>query len=90
MSFIVHRSSKPCHSSTHIFKHILVWFLSILFSIARLVSGAHWLSDCVAGGFTEALVIVAFGVYTPIFQLLANSLYWLMNRLTFNKTKKFP
>lgn len=88
MSFIIHRSNTSSYSPTYIFMHILVWFVSSLFSIARLVSGAHWLSDCIAGGLTEALVIVAFGVYTPIFQLLTNSIYWLMNRLKLNKTKK--
>jgi len=69
--------------------HTIIWFFAILFSIARLVSGAHWLSDCVAGGLSEALIIVAIGIYTPVFQLITKSIYWLFNRLKSNE-KKLP
>ena len=69
--------------------HTIVWFFAILFSIARLVSGAHWLSDCLAGGLSEALIIVAIGIYTPVFQLCTKSIHWLINRPKAND-KKLP
>ncbi len=69
--------------------HTIVWFFAILFSIARLVSGAHWLSDCLAGGLSEALIIVAIGIYTPVFQLCTKGIHWLINRPKAND-KKLP
>lgn len=87
MSTIIHRSSKSLTSSKCFLMHLIVWFFSSLFSIARLVSGAHWLSDCIAGGLSEALIIVAFAIYTPIFQVVTKSIYWLLNRSKDNEKK---
>jgi membrane-associated phospholipid phosphatase len=69
--------------------HTIVWFFGILFSIGRLVSGAHWLSDCIAGGLSEALIVVALGIYTPVFQIITKIIYWLINRFKTNE-KKLP
>jgi len=69
--------------------HTIVWFFAILFSVARLVSGAHWLSDCIAGGLSEALIIVAIGIYTPLFQFITKTIYWLINRSKSDE-KKLP
>ena len=69
--------------------HSLIWFFAILFSIARLVSGAHWLSDCIAGGLSEALIIVAIGIYTPVFQTLTKIIHWIINRSNSDE-KKLP
>jgi membrane-associated phospholipid phosphatase len=69
--------------------HMIVWLFSILFSVARLVSGAHWFSDCFAGGLGEALIIVAIGIYTPVFQLITQGIHWLINRSKLTE-KKLP
>lgn len=89
MSTIIRRSSKSLSSFKRFLMHLTVWFLASLFSIARLVSGAHWLSDCIAGGLSEALVIVALGIYTPIFQSITKSIHWCFNRSKSNE-KKLP
>jgi len=83
MSTIISRSS----SSKRFLMHIIVWLLAILFSVARLVSGAHWLSDCIAGGLSEALIVVAIGIYTPVFQFITKIIHWLINRLKSNEKK---
>lgn len=69
--------------------HTITWLVAILFSTARLISGAHWFSDIIAGGLSEALIVVAIGIYTPIFQFLTNSLYTLINRAKPNDKKRF-
>jgi membrane-associated phospholipid phosphatase len=69
--------------------HMIVWFFALLFSTARLVSGAHWLSDCLVGGLSEALIVVAIGIYTPIFQMITKSIHWLINRPK-TDNKKLP
>lgn len=43
----------------------LVWCLALLFALPRLVSGAHWLSDIVVGGFFLAFTAIGWGLYTP-------------------------
>ncbi len=40
--------------------------LVVIFSLPRLVSGAHWLSDVLVGGSSIALLSLAFGLYTPL------------------------
>ncbi|CAF4031100.1 unnamed protein product, partial [Rotaria sp. Silwood2] len=89
MSTIINRSSRSLPRTKRFFMHTIVWFCAILFSVARLVSGAHWLSDCVAGGLSEALIVVAIGIYTPIFQFTTRIIYWLISRSNTNE-KKLP
>lgn len=43
----------------------LVWGLAALFSLPRLVSGAHWLSDVLVGGPFLSLIAIGWGLYTP-------------------------
>ncbi len=43
----------------------LVWGLTLLFILPRLVSGAHWLSDVLVGGLFLSLVAIGWGLYTP-------------------------
>lgn len=43
----------------------LVWLLTVLFTLPRLVSGAHWLSDVLVGGVFLSLLAVGWGFYTP-------------------------
>ena len=38
----------------------------VVFSLPRLISGAHWLSDVLVGGVGIALIALAFGLYTPL------------------------
>ncbi|CAF0940436.1 unnamed protein product [Adineta steineri] len=89
MSTIISRSSKSLSQVKCFFMHTIVWFFAILFSIARLVSGAHWLSDCLAGGFSEALIVVAIGIYTPVFQIITKVIHKLINRSD-SDGKKLP
>lgn len=89
MSAILSRSSKSLSAFKRCFMHGFVWFFAILFSIARLVSGAHWLSDCIAGGLSEALILVAIGIYTPVFQLSTKIIYWIVDRSKSDE-KKLP
>lgn len=89
MSSIISRSEKSLSLFKRLLMHGIVWFFAILFSIARLVSGAHWLSDCIAGGLSEALVIVAIGIYTPVFQILTKIIYWIISRSKSDE-KKLP
>jgi membrane-associated phospholipid phosphatase len=85
MSTIISRSSRSLSSTKRFLMYTIIWFLAILFSIARLVSGAHWLSDCLAGGLSEALIIVAIGIYTPVFQFITKTIHWLLNRSKSNE-----
>jgi membrane-associated phospholipid phosphatase len=89
MSTIISRSSSSLPQSKRVLMHMIVWLFSILFSVARLVSGAHWFSDCFAGGLGEALIIVAIGIYTPVFQLITQGIHWLINRSKLTE-KKLP
>jgi membrane-associated phospholipid phosphatase len=43
----------------------LVWGLAMLFTLPRLVSGAHWLSDVLVGGLFLSLIAIGWGLYTP-------------------------
>ncbi len=43
----------------------LVWGLTMLFILPRLVSGAHWLSDVLVGGLFLSLIAIGWGLYTP-------------------------
>ncbi|CAF0806854.1 unnamed protein product [Rotaria sordida] len=89
MSTIINRSSRSLSRAKRFFMHTIIWFFAILFSVARLVSGAHWLSDCIAGGLSETLIVVAIGIYTPVFQFTTRIIYWLINRSNVNE-KKLP
>ena len=64
---------------------ILAVVITILFSLPRLIAGAHWLSDILVGGLGIALITLAFGLYTPIL----NKLNIILNRLTPNFIKRF-
>ena len=69
--------------------HAVVWSIAVLFSIARLVSGAHWLSDCFVGGLSEALIVVPIAIYTPLLQCCAKLLHQLIQRSP-STEKKLP
>jgi membrane-associated phospholipid phosphatase len=89
MSSIINRSSTSLSRTKRLAMHMIVWFFAILFSVARLVSGAHWLSDCIAGGLSEALIVVAIGIYTPVFQICTKIVHRIIN-ISKSNDKKLP
>ena len=48
-------------------RKIFLWMLAvaIVFSLPRLVGGAHWLTDDVIGGIAPALIVIAWVCATP-------------------------
>lgn len=46
-------------------KLMLVWCLTALFMLPRLVSGAHWASDDFVGGLFVSLMAFGWGFYSP-------------------------
>lgn len=44
---------------------LLIWFLTTLFLLPRLVSGAHWTSDAFVGGLFLSLIAFGWGFYSP-------------------------
>lgn len=55
MSLFARRSSQ----------HVVIWGLVVLFSLPRLVAGAHWGQDDYIGGVLMALLALGWGFYTP-------------------------
>ena len=45
---------------------VIIVFLVMLFSLPRLIAGAHWFSDIAVGGLSITLSTLAFGLYTPL------------------------
>lgn len=56
-----------------------VLFFVVLFSLPRLMAGAHWLSDIIVGGVSTALTALAFGLYTPMLNRPQKSLTKIIN-----------
>lgn len=46
-------------------KLMLVWAITIMFMLPRLVAGAHWLSDDLVGGVFLSFVGFGWGYYSP-------------------------
>ena len=46
-------------------KLLLVWAITILFMLPRLVAGAHWLSDDLVGGVFLSFIAFGWGFYSP-------------------------
>ncbi len=44
---------------------LMVWAMSTLFMLPRLVAGAHWGSDALVGGLLLSLLAIAWGSFTP-------------------------
>jgi membrane-associated phospholipid phosphatase len=59
----------------------LVLFFVVLFSLPRLMAGAHWLSDILVGGVSTALTALAFGLYTPILNKAQRGLTKIANNI---------
>lgn len=46
-------------------QQVLIWSLVVLFSLPRLVAGAHWGQDDYIGGVLMALLALGWGFHTP-------------------------
>jgi membrane-associated phospholipid phosphatase len=46
----------------------LAFITSTFFILPRLIGGAHWLSDVLAGSLPLALIFIAWAIYTPIYE----------------------
>jgi membrane-associated phospholipid phosphatase len=44
---------------------LLIWLLTAVFMLPRLVSGAHWASDDFVGGLFVSLIAFGWGFYSP-------------------------
>ncbi|MFM9835980.1 MAG: phosphatase PAP2 family protein [Methylophilaceae bacterium] len=53
---------------------VIVWILTALFMLPRLIAGAHWASDDFVGGVFLALIAFSWGFYSPILEKASN---WL-------------
>ncbi|MBD1550126.1 phosphatase PAP2 family protein [Pseudomonas typographi] len=53
---------------------VVAWALAVLFSMPRLVAGAHWAQDDYIGGLLMALLALGWGYYTPF---VAHASQWL-------------
>ncbi|MED5524756.1 MAG: phosphatase PAP2 family protein [Pseudomonadota bacterium] len=70
-------------------KLALVWALTALFMLPRLVAGAHWGSDDFVGGLFISLMSIAWGCYTP-FLARAEALVERLAAPLMNRLGKLP
>ena len=61
---------------------IQAFFLVIIASFPRLISGAHWLSDDLVGGGVLCMIILSWAFASPICQHLSKGLHVFSVRLT--------
>ncbi|MBW5291303.1 MAG: putative membrane protein [Candidatus Ruthia sp. Asou_11_S2] len=52
----------------------LVFIIVLVFSMPRLMAGAHWFSDVMVGGVSVATMTLAFGLYTPLLNYINKTL----------------
>ncbi|MBW5289124.1 MAG: putative membrane protein [Candidatus Ruthia sp. Apha_13_S6] len=52
----------------------LVFIIVLVFSMPRLMAGAHWFSDVMVGGVSIAMTTLAFGLYTPLLNYINKTL----------------
>ena len=67
----------------------LIWGLTLLFSLPRLVAGAHWGQDDYIGGVLMALLALGWGFYTP-YLAKATALLTRISNPLFNLLKHVP
>ena len=60
---------------------LFVFLVVVIFTLPRLVAGAHWFSDVAVGGLSIALSALAIGLYTPLLNPLNRRLNALAERL---------
>jgi len=56
-------------------QYVVIWGLVVLFSMPRLVAGAHWGQDDYIGGIAMALLALGWGFYTPFAEVVSS---WLL------------
>ncbi|WP_263261766.1 phosphatase PAP2 family protein [Pseudomonas sp. RIT-PI-S] len=68
---------------------LVVWALTLLFMMPRLVAGAHWGQDDYIGGMIMALLALGWSCYTPF---VAHASTWLveLTNPVFNLLTKLP
>lgn len=59
----------------------VIWSLTLLFMLPRLVAGAHWGQDDYIGGLLLALLALGWGYYTPFAATVCEALIRLTNPL---------
>ena len=60
---------------------LVIWGLTLLFMMPRLVAGAHWGQDDYIGGVLLAVWALGWGYYTPYAARMSNALLWLTHPL---------
>jgi len=53
------------HPFAKLWQRGLIWLLTVIFLLPRLVAGAHWGTDIFIGGVFLSLVAFSWGFYTP-------------------------
>lgn len=51
---------------------VAAWIIAVVFSLPRLVGGAHWMTDDFIGGLAPALMVVSWQLSTPLGYRLMN------------------
>ena len=75
--------------SRSIGQFLIVWGLTLLFMMPRLVAGAHWGQDDYIGGVLLAVLALGWGYYTPYAARMSNFLLRLTHPL-FNLLSRMP
>jgi len=57
------------------------WVIAVVFTLPRLMSGAHWLSDNLAGSVAIAVFILSRVFATPLHSVITDGLEELLHRL---------
>lgn len=70
-------------------QYFLIWVVTLIFMMPRLMAGAHWASDDYIGGFILALLALGWGVFTPFAAKLSHRLVTLTLPI-FHLLKKIP
>lgn len=60
---------------------IAIALLVVLFSLPRLIAGAHWFSDIAVGGLSVTLTTLAFALYTPLLNNVQKILTKIANNI---------
>jgi membrane-associated phospholipid phosphatase len=53
---------------------IIAYISSLFFILPRLIAGAHWISDTIAGSFALTCIFIAWATATPLYPLIMNYL----------------
>ena len=68
---------------------VVIWGLTLLFMMPRLVAGAHWGQDDYIGGLLLALLALGWGYYTP-FAARASDLLLRVTAPIFSLLQRLP